>query len=364
MSIPADEKRNHSPKRPPGHQVKKHRWTVRFPDEVDRVCTLYVGVQFHGGNEEARTTAERHVEQLLNEEANRPAVTEAFRLTAGNDMPGSKLWVAHWTQPAEFIAKLEQINLLRLWQSLGESKRHIGLWCEQFTVPLQRLQTSYFRLDYKPGLAALPGVSHPAHDYTEYWGAGRDRLSASSHDLFPLPPQHIMPRTKPVGFGQRLSGTNYDNMCHIRSGQRWEECSAEEREAYEGDLQKSLMRGMKYLWDNPEETGSIGLRMGRKVIEAEEQPVRETDVMGFHRNWADLEKWSSRHPSHLEIFSGSMKHSKRFGDDRRFMTWQEVAILKEGEANFEYINCGPKTGVMGWVGLQVQGLVGLDRSKI
>jgi Haem-containing dehydratase len=364
MSTGADGKRDHSLKRPPGHQVKKHRWTVKFPDEVDQVCTLHVGVQFYGGSQEARTTAEQSIEQLLNGGSYRPAVIETFRLSAGNDVSGSKLWVAHWTQPAEFAAKLKQMNLLRIWQDLGESRRQVGLWCEQFIVPLQRLQTSYFRLDYKPGLAALPGVTHPAHDYTEYWGAGRDRLSASSHDLFPLPSQHSVPRTKPVGFGQRIFGTNYDNMCHIRSGQRWEECDAEEREAYEGDLQKVLMRGMKYLWDNPEETGSIGLRMGQKVIAAEEHPIRETAVMGFHRNWADLEQWSSRHPSHLEIFSGSVKHGRRFGDDRKFMTWQEVAILKQGEASFEYINCDPRTGVVQWVELKFQGLASLERSKI
>lgn len=32
-------------------------------------------------------------------------------------------------------------------------------------------------------------------------------------------------------------------------------CDAEEREAYEGDLQKKLMNGMSYLWEHPEETG-------------------------------------------------------------------------------------------------------------
>ncbi|KAL3448809.1 hem-containing dehydratase protein [Aspergillus insuetus] len=173
-----------------------------------------------------------------------------------------------------------------------------------------------------------------------------------------------MSQIQAAGFGQQLCGSNYDNMCHIRSDERWEDCDAEEREAHEGDLQPALMRGMQYLWDNFEETSSVGLRMGEKVVAMDEQPLRETSVMGFHRNWADMEKWSSRHPSHLEVFSASMKHGKRFGDDRKFITWQEVAILKEGEAAFEYINCDPKTGAMEWVEMQAHDLASVKTSKL
>jgi hypothetical protein len=173
-----------------------------------------------------------------------------------------------------------------------------------------------------------------------------------------------MSQIQAVGFGQRVCGSNYDNICHIRSGQRWEDYDVEEREAYEGDLQPTLMRGMQYLWENPEETGSIGLRMGETVVATDEQPLRETSVMGFHRNWADMEGWSSRHPSHLESFNASMKHGKRFGDDRKFITWQEVAILKEGEAAFEYINCDLRTGVMRWVETQAHDLANVKTSKL
>jgi hypothetical protein len=349
--------------------VQKQRWTVKFPENVHTVCTLYLGVQSHGGgNDQARIQAERQIDHLLSEQGNLPAVTEAFRITAGNNMPGSKLWIAHWTDPAQFSAKLKEVDLLRIWQGLtGDAGRNdIGLWCERFTVPLNRLQTNYVRLDYhKPGLAALPSVELPPHDFTEYRGAGRNRLAASAYDEFPLPNRLTrMSQIQAVGFGQRVCGSNYDNMCHIRSGQRWEDGDVEEREAYEGDLQPTLVRGMQYLWENPEEMGSIGLRMGETVVATDEQPLRETSVMGCHRNWADMEGWSSRHPSHLEIFNASMKHGKRFEDDRKFITWQEVAILKEGEAAFEYINCDLRIGVMRWVETQAHDLENAKTSKL
>ena len=51
-----------------------------------------------------------------------------------------------------------------------------------------------------------------------------------------------------------------------------------------------------------------------------------------------------------------MAHAKRFGDDRKLMTWHEVWIFKEGEAKFDYVNCDPKTGVIKWVKLDHQSL--------
>jgi hypothetical protein len=61
---------------------------------------------------------------------------------------------------------------------------------------------------------------------------------------------------------------------------------------------------------------------------------------------ADLETWAARHPSHLAIWAGAIKHGKKFGDKRRFRTWHEVSVLRGGEARFEYVNCVKGTGLM------------------
>lgn len=106
----------------------------------------------------------------------------------------------------------------------------------------------------------------------------------------------------------------------VRSGQWWELCEEDERISYESDLQGKLMKGMNYLWDNPEETGTIGLRFLQN-LDADGNAIKETCGAGFHKNWADLERWSSKHPSHLAIFNGMMAHAKRFGDGRKLMTW-------------------------------------------
>lgn len=140
-----------------------------------------------------------------------------------------------------------------------------------------------------------------------------------------------------------------------RSGQWWEKCELAEREAYEGDLQVKLMEGMRYLWEHPEETGTLGLRFLFN-INGQGRMLRESSGAGFFRNWADLERWSSTHPSHLAIFIGAMKHAQKFGEERKFMTWHEVSILKAGEVTFEYLNCAPGTGVLGRVRLETETL--------
>lgn len=79
------------------------------------------------------------------------------------------------------------------------------------------------------------------------------------------------------------------------------------------------MNGMQYLWDHPQETGTLGLRFLQN-LDADGNPIRETCGAGFQRNWQDLEQWASTHPSHLAIFTGAIAHAQRFGPDKKFMS--------------------------------------------
>jgi hypothetical protein len=85
---------------------------------------------------------------------------------------------------------------------------------EHFVAPIKRLETNYARLDHHPGLAQLPNTSQPSHDLTAYWGAGRDRIPASVHDRFETLKDIHPPTKTPKGFGEKLTGTNYENIYH------------------------------------------------------------------------------------------------------------------------------------------------------
>ncbi|KAF2768558.1 hypothetical protein EJ03DRAFT_274034 [Teratosphaeria nubilosa] len=357
MGAPNEERR-YPLRQPKGHKIPMKRWLLRLPDNVTHIHTLYIGVQNHDrDNVEAEATAQKaesQVQHWLNGQENPPNVVDSLIVTEGFDVPNAKVWVAYWADAKAFQTRLDSLSLVDWWHSL-HSKNAIGLWQEHFITPVDHLETNYARLDHKPGISRLPNVEQPAHELTGYWGSGRDRIPASAHDLFEPPDDIPSPKSIPKSLGQHLTGTNFTNMCHIRSGQWWDKCDEVEREAYETSLQQRLMEGMRFLWNNPTNTGTLGLRFLQNV-DGNGKPVRETCGAGFFRNWQDLEQWSSTSPSHLAIFTGAIEHAKRFGEDRKFMTWHEVSILKAGEARWEYVNCVPETGVIKWVELNSKDL--------
>lgn len=128
------------------------------------------------------------------------------------DIESSKVWVAYWTDVDGFTARLKDLKLLDIWNDLGDDKQSIGVWCEHFITPVERLETNYASLKHKPGVAQIPGSDFPEHNLTAYWGAGRDRIPAAAYDLFRPPEDTAGPVNTPEGFGEHLTGTNYNNM--------------------------------------------------------------------------------------------------------------------------------------------------------
>lgn len=203
-------------KRPPNHKVPVPRWTLKLPDGVTHIYTLYLGVQAHTQDTNSVLKAEKSIRDFLDNKKGQPIAVDVLRVTNGFDLIDSKVSVAYWTDSKEFNTKFEALDLKKLWNDLGNAKQSIGLWSESFATPIERLETNYASLLHQPGISQVPGSQFPAHNLTAYWGAGRDRLPAAKDDLF-LPPDGIEPPdTAPKGIGEHLMGSNYDNMCHIR----------------------------------------------------------------------------------------------------------------------------------------------------
>jgi hypothetical protein len=363
--------------RPKGHKPPMERWKLEFPDNQSQIHTAYLGIQRHDSSSSTSTSFLESIKAMqtwldtidLNE---RPAV-ERFELLEGDDEPESVLWVCYWLDSLAYENCIQQLRLTDLYNRI-ERPKAVGLWLERFTTQTSRLETNYSGLDYLPGLANLPGNKPVEHTLTAYWGAARDRIPDSGHDLFARQSEEVIapPVNIPAGVGQHLSGSNaYDNLVHIRSGQFWENCSETESSAYETTLQPTLRAGLRYLWENRTDSGAMGLRFLRNLHsnkppaplnssangapnpnpEPQRESAKETSAAGFFRNLSDLEKWAKRHPSHLAIFNGAIAHARTFGENRKFRTWHEVSILKRGEASFEYVNCLPRTGVISYLQL-------------
>ena len=385
-------------KQPANWEPPVPRWQLVLPEDATSIQTLYIGVQCHSSAsspvlEEAILSVEEWLGSLQNpDRVIAPSVVDKFVVEKGHDLPYTRVWTCYWTERSSFDHATTLLDLSRLHHSLGDRRSSIGLWTESFVTPASRLETNYAGLHEFPGLARLPNTKREEHKLTAYWGAARDRVPHSADDLFEMPgtspdpdakedlhpyerlpnqtsdPALQPPDPPPKAIGQYLKGTNYDNVVHIRSGQCWNQCQEDEKAAYESNLQKSLMKGMQYLWDNPIYTGTLGLRWLRNVApstfpsipqstdsplsipdDATMKPINESCGAGFFRNLRDLEVWSSSHPTHKVIFAGAHAHARKWGPDRKFMTWHEVSILKAGEAKWEYVNCDPNTGVIRWV---------------
>lgn len=349
------EDRKYPLARPPGHKPPVPRWKLDFPDPTP-IHTAYIGVQRHESAPNTVTafeSAKEAVENWLNSDLIQR--TENFTFLEGDDAPQSLVWVCYWSDQGLHDKAIECLNLPSIYKKLGSSG--IGLWMERFTTSPSRLETNYSGLDYLPGLARLPGSRTVEHNLTAYWGAARDRIPDSGNDQFQRGENTAFPSMARESLGKRYLGTNKaDNIVHIRSGQFWGNCSAAEAEAYETHLEPTLRAGLQYVWENRDESGAMGLRFLRNLDPIKTTDAKETCAAGFFRNLEDLERWSKRHPSHLAIFNGAMRHAKQFGQDRKFRTWHEVSILKRGEIHFEYLNCRPNTGVIRFLGLDEEHL--------
>jgi len=372
MSCPTT--RTHPLCRPPNHQPPIPRWRLSIPDQVKQVFVSYIGIEEHGSSEAATYAKHKVVRAIQHWITASFAVSESFTtIRDSHDLqPPTTIWVCYWSDPAHHTHALSTLDLRTLHHTLDTSIRpSIGLWHETFATSTQRLETNYSGLDYLPGLAKLSGTTTASHDLSTYWGAARDRIPDSAHDLFPRPApaaavRQSPPHPLPQGLGQHLKGTNRGiaNMVHIRSGQYWQNCGQRETDAYETKLEPSLRAGMQYLSGNKAKTGTLCMR----YMQNEHVAIRNGDGdggrvdrkescgAGFLTNLEDLESWAKSHKSHVKIWSGAMAHYKAFGEERKFRTWHEVCVVKAGDATFEYVNCLPSTGVIESVELDVENL--------
>lgn len=357
MSCPA---RLHPFRKPKNHRLPVPRWRLVLPNSISHVFTAYIGVQTYDdapATSVARLQVITEVQEWLKGD-DRPSAYECFDHIDGCDVQRTIIWVCYWVEEASYKRSLESLSLPVLYSNLTTPGRtSIGLWREAFATEATRLETNYSGLDYLPGLAKIPNTTTEEHEFATYWGAARDRIPDSAHDLFPPSSELCFVDVAPQGLGQYLVGTNCGNVTHIRSGQFWENCGQEEADAYETKLEPTLHTGLTYLWENPKESGARGLRYLRNrdaSIESSPRPRKETCGAGFFTSLEALETWAKSHRSHLAIYRGALTHYKVFGDTRKMRTWHEVSVIRAGDARFEYVNCRPETGVIQSFPLEVR----------
>jgi aldoxime dehydratase len=79
------------------------------------------------------------------------------------------------------------------------------------------------------------------------------------------------------------------------------------------------------------------------------QPMERTFGYSIWQSLADMEHWSERHATHIAIFGTFMKMVQELKFQLDLRLYHEVSVLSETEQSYEYINCHPRTGLLGAV---------------
>lgn len=252
--------------------------------------------------------------------------------------------LAYWSNPASHAAWMGR-DFDPWWHDAARLHESAALSLEIMRVPRDRMET-IFGQDEHAGAVRVGTcpVFGPVREHL-YWGSMRDRLPAAAKD--PLasifghnPPSYDAGETR----GRRLSVVVPQNLCIIRSGQNWAGCDEEELSLYDRNVRPSLHAGMRFLRDNPSESGCLDMRFANEV--GVSGPLERAFGLGLFLSLAHLEAWAAHHPTHLAIFNAMIGLATERGDRLALRLWHEVFVLAAEGQRFEYLNCAGETGLL------------------
>jgi aldoxime dehydratase len=331
-------------RKPEGHKPAAPRYTLRWENPVDMLVSDYYAIQQADMPWDVQKAFFDRVRTSF-DHVDGPAAHEIMRFI---DESGeiNAVVVAYWldaTRHARWSAEAAFPNWLRSDEPMA--KPEVGYWRETIAVPYDRFETIYSGPNYKIGFARTVGSSIEPMTTNGYFGAARDRIPVSAIDPLDSPlKQTPPPRREIASRGQRLRATTPHNMTALRSGQFWVGAGEEQLADYNENLQPKLMRGMNFLLDNKQDTGTLALRVMTNLDEDGEERA-ETSVLAYFLSLEQLEDWSKSHVTHLDIYRHAIAMNRQFKEKREVITWHECFVLPSTTA-FEYINCHPSTGVL------------------
>lgn len=315
-------------------------WSANFGGSPS-LAIAYYGLQSHTGDI-ADTEA---VFALVRSGPDCPDHVERGRF---KDVAGmvNQIFVCYWRDSDAYVRFAEQSAFARWLAGDALLTSDVGVWVEAFCMPMRRFET-LFSSEIPAGAAKLAAkpMTGPIDEHG-YWGGMRDRIPASdTHDL--SSPLNDIPsmvgRTETRG--RRLVLAAPENLCLIRSAQDWSSCRGDERNSYLNHVRPVLTKGMKFLMENPVETGCLTCRLVEQLTDNGEVEDKSFG-MAYFLDLAHLEAWSKSHPTHLAIFDSFMALAQRLGNAITLRLWHEVAALPVDGARLEYINCHGRTGLL------------------
>jgi aldoxime dehydratase len=251
--------------------------------------------------------------------------------------------VCYWLDEASYITWSDRFDSWCDGQDFMALQH--GFWIESFSVAPPYRETNVFK-EYIRGLSACPMSTIEPMSESGYWGAARDRFSASAYDNFsPDETRELDYEPNKDTLGKHIKVTDVpEQLCVIRSGVTWENCGDEQLASYEDNLKPKLDAGMSFLRQNPENSGCCSLRQVI-CLDPDGGVQKEAYSLGIFLTYGHLERWAHDHPTHLAIYTRALAERKKYQENLELLTYHEIYVLNENH-RFEYINCHPNTGLL------------------
>jgi aldoxime dehydratase len=330
-------------RRPPNHRPAAPRYTLRWETPVHTVISDYFAIQ---GRALPWERQGEFIDRMLGffKHSDGPDAFETMRCV---DEPGytNAIVVAYWLDPTKHARWGFASHFTEWFRSPHRESEDVGYWRETIAVPYDHHETVYSEPNYLIGLARCAGGSTERTTTNGYFGAARDRIPVSAIDPLESPlGDNLPPRKAGTAEVKRRQVYAPLNLVAIRSGQFWANAQSEQKTDYLEQLQPKLMRGMKYLEENKNDTGCLSVRVMSNVNASGEERA-ETSTLAYFLSLGHMERWSKSHETHLDIYRHAIAMNRKFGAKREVITWHEVFVLT-GSNRFEYINCHDSTGIL------------------
>lgn len=323
---------------PEGHHPPFPAWTARFPPLTGQVVMAYFGVQ---GAEVINPSA-------LQEVINRFSLTDGpahWDMASCTDEMGfhNLMAIAYWSSPEQFQNWKQSSLFSEWWASPERENGEYGFFLEVVSPESDRFETIFSDKGAPEGVACLgEGMSGQMIEHG-YWGSARDRLPAAQQAQL----EGSQKSQSRKSLGKRVVLSGRQNLCLIRSGQDWSDTREDERTKYITDVEPVLREGMHFLREQGHTVGCLSCRYMAVIDSATNGETEKTFGLAHFTDMAALELWAKSHPTHVAIFGEFMRYVKALNFNISLRLWHEIAVVPASAQHFEYINCHPKTGLLG-----------------